>query len=39
MRPQIRSVRVKGWCRRKEQAKQAAMGARKVMTVASAMGR
>ena len=39
MRPQMRSVRVKGWCRRMEQAKQAAMGARKVMTVASAIGR
>ena len=39
MKPQMRSVRVKGSCRRKEQTKQAARGAKKVMTVASAMGR
>lgn len=39
IRPQMRSVRVKGWCKKIEQAKHAAKGARKVMTVASAMGR
>lgn len=39
IRLQMRSVRVKGWCKKMEQAKQAAKGARKVMTVASAMGR
>ena len=35
----ICSMRVKVSCMRREHAKQATMGARKVMTVASAMGR